>query len=68
MLGVLVVIFRTDQIAGPGISLGQRQIALILSLRALRALRRGARGARHSASTASSLEQMTLTVWIGVLS
>jgi hypothetical protein len=39
MFGVLVVVLGRDQIAALGFSLGQRQIPLIVSLRAIRALR-----------------------------
>ena len=37
MLGVLVVVFGPDHVAGLGLSLGQREIMLIASLRVLRA-------------------------------
>jgi len=39
MFGVLVVVFRGDQITALGFSLGQRQIPLIVSLRVVRVLR-----------------------------
>jgi hypothetical protein len=44
MLGVLVVVFRRDNVAGPGFFLGKREISLVASLRVWRG--------RHSASTA----------------
>jgi len=41
MFGVLVIVFRSNRIAGPGLRLGEREIPLIVSLRVLRALRIG---------------------------
>jgi hypothetical protein len=38
MFSVLVVILRPDQITGLSLSLGQREITLIASLRVLRAV------------------------------
>ena len=62
MFGVLVVVLCPDRVADLGFSAGERQIPLIVSLRVLRAL---ARGGWHSMSTASSVQQMTLPVWVG---
>jgi hypothetical protein len=41
MFGVLVIVLRSNRIAGPGLRLGEREIPLIVSLRVLRALRIG---------------------------
>ena len=46
VLGVLIVVLRPDYVAGLGLSPGERQIPLIVSLRVLRALRLGAGGTR----------------------
>jgi hypothetical protein len=43
MFGVLVVVLRGDRIAGPGLCLGKREIALVISLRVVRTLRGWAR-------------------------
>ena len=43
---LLVVVLRSDFIAGPGFSLGERQIPLIASLRVVEAVRLGAGGIR----------------------
>ena len=60
MFGVLIVVLCPDQVADLGFGAGERQIPLIVSLR-----RFESRGGRHSMSTASSLQQMTLPVWVG---
>jgi hypothetical protein len=39
MFGVLVVVLRSDQIAGEGYSAGELEISLVVSLRILRSLR-----------------------------
>src|ERR1700755_1071510 len=41
VFGVLVIVFRSNRIAGPGLRLREREIPLIVSLRVLRALRIG---------------------------
>ena len=46
VFGVLVIVFRSNRIAGPGLRLGEREIPLIISLRILRALRIGTIGCK----------------------
>ena len=60
MFGVLIVVLCPDRVADLGFGAGERQIPLIVSLRVLRA---GAGGTPMS--TGSSLQQMTLPVWVG---
>ena len=44
MLGILVIVLRSDRITALGFSLGQGQIPLIVSLRTVRVFRLGAGG------------------------
>jgi hypothetical protein len=61
MFGVLVVVLCPDRVADLGFSAGEAPD----TARSFFA-RFESRGGRHSMSTASSLQQMTLPVWVGV--
>ena len=63
MFGVLIVVLGSDDIAGLGFSLGQRQIPLVASLRILRALRPFARAIRFP-PLRSGLHLMPISVGV----